>query len=182
LGVSLTYSLEPEILGTGGALRRLERFLLDSPFVVVYGDVLTDLDLGQLYRFHEERRRAAGGCMATLSLYRVPNPSECGIVELNAMGRVVRLVEKPRPEDVFSDLAFSGVLIAEPHFLQAIPREGFCDLGFHTFPLLVAAGKPIYGLPISSGEYLQDIGTHEKYALACHEWPLRLDAHAERYI
>lgn len=165
--VRLSYSHESVILGTAGALRALNGFL-DRTFVVIYGDVLTDLDLGSLLAFHQSRRATA-----TLSLYQVPNPTECGIVELNGDYRVMQLVEKPPPARVFSDLAFSGVLMAEPELLSAIPDTPFSDLGFHVFPHLLEAGKRVYGLPISSGEYLIDIGSHEKYAAACRDWPSR---------
>ena len=161
------------MLGTAGALKALGRFL-DSTFAVVYGDVLTDLDLGALHRLHCAPARADPACAATLSLYRVPNPTECGIVHIDGDNRVLRLVEKPKPEEVFSDLAFSGVLIAEPELLDVIPADAFCDLGFHVFPKLLSDGKTVYGFPISNDEHLIDIGSHAKYATACREWPARL--------
>ena len=172
LGVRVTYSIETVILGTAGALKALSGFL-DSTFAVVYGDVLTDLDLGALCRFHCARRMSDPSCVATLSLYRVPDPTACGIVEIDCGNRVLRLLEKPKPQEVFGDLAFSGVLIAEPEMVDAIPPGAFCDLGFHTFPLLLRGRKTLYGLPLSADEYLIDIGSHEKYAEACRGWASR---------
>ncbi len=166
-GLALRYSRESILLGTAGALRPLCSFL-DETFAIVYGDVLTDLNLESLLDVH--RRMSA---IATLSLYHVPNPTDCGIVDLAKDGRVLRLVEKPSPDQVFGDLAFSGVLIAEPEMLAAIPDTPFSDLGFHVFPRLLETGRRVYGLPITSGEYLVDIGSHEKYAAACREWPSR---------
>lgn len=160
-GLTITYSYEPVIRGTAGALQPLRSFL-NATFVIVYGDVLTDLDLGALIAFH----RARPDAWMTLSLYRVPNPTEKGIVALDEAGRITRFVEKPAPDQVFSDLANAGVIIAEPVILDFIPDEGFDDIGHHLLPRLLAAGAPIYGWPLPAGTYLIDIGSPEQYAQA----------------
>jgi mannose-1-phosphate guanylyltransferase len=172
--VQLRYSQEERLLGTAGAARRLSRFLQDGPFVVVYGDVLTDLDLGRLLGFHEERRRTEPGIAATLALYRVPNPTEVGIVGVDGRSRVTRFLEKPRPEQVFTDLANAGVMIVEPRVLAAIPDGQFSDFGLDVLPALLAAGAPIYGWVIPADAYLLDMGSLEKYAQAQREWPPRV--------
>ena len=87
--VRLTYSFEEQALGTAGAVRRLQSFL-DERFFVLYGDVLTDLDLTALAALHERKQAAL-----TAALYRVPRPWECGIVAMDADGRITRFVEKP---------------------------------------------------------------------------------------
>ncbi len=165
-GVSITYSDEERLLGTAGAAKQLEHFLNDT-FFVVYGDVLTDLDYGALLRFHRERRS-----LVTLSLYHVDNPTEVGLVGLDQAGRVTRFLEKPRLDEVFTDLASSGVLVCEPAVLGAVRWGVFCDFGLDLLPLLLTEGAPMYGLPLAAGEYLIDIGTPEKYARAQREWPL----------
>lgn len=164
-GVRITYSHEPELLGTAGAARKLATFL-DETFVVVYGDVLTDLDYRRLIRFHRDKR-----ALLTLSLYHVDNPTEVGLVALDGDGRITRFQEKPRPEEVFSDLANSGVLVCEPAIFGYIPPATFCDFGHQVLPALLAAGEPVYGLPLAPDEYLIDIGSPEKYARAQREWP-----------
>ena len=88
-GVSITYSPEERLLGSAGAAKRLEWFFGET-FFVLYGDVLTDLDLGSLVDRHRARRAAA-----TLALYEVEDPTRCGIVEVAADGRIVRFAEKP---------------------------------------------------------------------------------------
>jgi len=160
-GVTITYSYEPVLRGTAGALKPLQAFL-DETFVIVYGDVLTNLDLSRLIAFH----RAAPGAQMTLSLYRVPNPTEKGLVDLDEAGRVRRFVEKPPPNQVFTDLASAGVIVAEPGILDAIPADGFDDIGHNLVPRLLAAGTPIYGWPLPEGAYLIDIGSPEQYAQA----------------
>jgi mannose-1-phosphate guanylyltransferase len=164
-GVHITYSHEPALLGTAGAAKQLQPFL-DETFVVVYGDVLTNLDYGRLIRFHRDAR-----ALLTLSLYHVDNPTEVGLVALDDVGRLTRFLEKPRPEDVFSDLANSGILVCEPAILSSIPPATFYDFGHHLLPQLLGAGQPVYGLPVAEDEYLIDIGTPEKYQRVQEEWP-----------
>lgn len=159
LGVNLTYSRERELLGTAGAAKQLAGFL-DETFVVVYGDVLTNLDLARLSALHRNsggKREAAS--VATLALYRVPNPTECGLVEFDQLHRVTAFVEKPMPEDVRTDLAFSGVMICEPSILGSIPEGSPYDFGNQVFPDMLERGVPMFGYPILDSEYVIDIGT-----------------------
>lgn len=167
-GVSIRYSVEREILGTAGGVRRLADFF-DEPFVVVYGDVLTDMDLGALIDFH--RARAAERPHLTLALYRAPNPAACGIIALDDAGRVTRFVEKPPPDDIFSDLANAGVQVMEPGLVSLIPPNTFYDFGHDLIPRLLAEGWPVFGMPMPPGSYLIDFGTPEQYARAQVEWP-----------
>ncbi len=165
-GVRLTYSHEETLLGSAGAAKRLAGYLDGGPFIVAYGDVLTDLDLSELLMLHHLRVAQDPRVGITMGLYQVPDPTRVGIVALDPRQRVTRFVEKPRPEDVFSDLANTGVLVVEPHVLERIPAETFCDFGLDILPLLLASGTPVYGLPIPRGTYLLDIGSHETYQLA----------------
>ena len=166
-GVRLTYSHEEQLLGTAGAVKRLECFF-DQTFVLIYGDVLTDLDLTDLEAYH---RQKAG--LGTVALYRVDNPTVRGLVEIDPTGRILRFVEKPRPEEVFTDLANSGVYILEPEVLQYIPPDTACDFGRDLFPALLERHVPLYGYPLAEDEYLIDIGSPESYAQANHDWSVR---------
>lgn len=165
LGVTLTYSYEAQLLGTAGAAKRLQTFL-DEPFVVVYGDLYTNLDLGRLVQFHFEQVKTQPAALATLALYHVPNPSECGLVELTADGRITRFVEKPPPDQVFTDLANAGVMLCEPRILDFIASATVSDFGRDLFPALLAAGEPLYGQPLAAQEFLIDIGTPAGYQRA----------------
>ena len=166
LGVSITYSIEESLMGTAGAVKRLEGFL-DEPFVVVYGDVLTNIDLAQLHGLHEQNRsKEELASIATIALYRVPNPTECGLIELGSGQRVTGFVEKPMPEDVRTDLAFSGVMVCEPQIAQLIPDGVASDFGFDVFPKLLERGLPFYGQPLAAGKYVIDIGTMPGYLRA----------------
>ncbi len=163
-GVAITYSYEPELLGTAGAAKQLEHFL-DEPFVVVYGDVFTNIDLTGLATRHVSQMAGADNGV-TLSLYRVPNPTECGLVDIDAAGRVQRFVEKPPADQVFTDLANAGVLICEPRVLTRIPAATVVDFGRDVLPALLADGWPVFGVPITPDEYVIDIGTPAGYTRA----------------
>lgn len=163
-GVQITYSYEPELLGTAGAAKQLESFL-DERFAVVYGDVFTNIDLTLLAARHVASVGAAA-CGATLSLYRVPNPTECGLVDIDERGRVHRFVEKPPADQVFTDLANAGVLLCEPGVLSLVPAARVYDFGRDLLPTLLADHCPVFGFPIAPDEYVIDIGTPSGYARA----------------
>lgn len=166
-GVEITYSVEEEILGTAGGAKRLSGFL-DETFVLVYGDVLTDFDLGALVDFHRSRPKEPH---LSMGLYHVPNPWDCGIVGLDASGRILRFVEKPKKQDVFSDLASMGVLVVDHELLRYVPDGHFCDFGHDVFPALLQGGVPLYGWTIPNSAYLVDVGSPERYARVQREWP-----------
>jgi mannose-1-phosphate guanylyltransferase/phosphomannomutase len=178
LGVNLHYSHETKILGTAGAARKIRDWVDGGTLVLVYGDVLTDLNINAMLRFHYEAARKDPDLMVTMSLYHVPNPTEVGLVGMDERGRVNRFLEKPRPEEVFTDLANAGVLIMQPETLDLIPEDTFCDFGLHVFPMLLQSGLGIYGWVVPDDTYLLDIGSPEKYAQANREWPAR--AHVAR--
>jgi NDP-sugar pyrophosphorylase family protein len=171
-GVRITYSHEDVLVGTAGAVRKLALYF-NGTALIVYGDLLTNVDLRALLNFHEAKRREAAEPVITLSLYQPPNPRDCGIVELDHEGRVLRMEEKPQGH-LFSTLSFSGVLVLDYGCIEMIPPDAFCDFGFHVLPDAIRKGFPVYGLPIASPEYVIDIGTPERYARACEEW----NAHA----
>lgn len=169
-GVHIRYAIEPVLLGTAGMLANFADFL-DEPFVLVYGDVLTDLPLDALVAFHTERSTQDDAALMTLSLYRVPDPTACGIVALDETGRITRFVEKPIPVQVFSNLASTGVLVVNPAILELIEPGRFADFGFHILPTALAQGRPLYGWEIPAHTYLIDMGTPAQYAQAQVEWP-----------
>jgi mannose-1-phosphate guanylyltransferase/phosphomannomutase len=165
LGMALRYSHEEVLLGSAGALRPLAGFL-DRPFFVLYGDVLTNVDLTAMTAFHRQH-----GGQVTIALYRVPDPERCGLVDVDAGGLIRRFAEKPAPGEVFTDLANAGIYLLEPGVLDHLPAEVPYDFGRDFFPRLLAAGIPLYGYPLRGDEYLLDMGTPENYARAQEEWP-----------
>ena len=168
-GVELRYSEEPELLGTAGGVKQVEGFF-DDPFVVVYGDVLADFDLGALAAFH---RSHGGEPHATLTLDRRPDAAACGVVELDANDRILGFVEKPRPEEIRSPWVNSGIMVLDRALLAGIPAGRFSDFGREVLPAWLGEGIPLWGWRLPEGAYLIDMGTPEKYAQAEREWARR---------
>jgi mannose-1-phosphate guanylyltransferase len=138
-GVSITYSYEPELLGTAGAVAKLGRYF-DSTFLVVYGDNLTACDVRQLEIFH---RRKAG--IGTVALFHREDPTGSGIAALADDDRIIGFLEKPLPHQIFSHWVNAGLLVLEPEVLNYIPRSLASDFGRDVLPALLAAGRPLYG-------------------------------------
>ncbi len=163
LGVKIAYSPEQTLLGTAGAVRRVEQSF-DGTFVVLYGDVITDFNLSAMIDFHQQKK-----AIATLALLRVSNPWEVGVVRLNGDGRLLSFAEKPPRGSEPGNLANSGVYVLEKEILDYIPREGFCDFAYDIFPRVIRLGLPVYGYRLNKDDYLVDIGTPEKYQQANEE-------------
>src|SRR6266511_904881 len=155
LGVSLSYVTEQEPLGTAGSVKNAGP-LLDDRTLVLSGDSVTDVDLSELIRFHESRRAAV-----TVTLKRVRDPLEFGIVIVNEEGRVDRFLEKPGWGDVFSDTINTGIYVLEDEVLELIPEGKEFDFSKDLFPLLLDKGYPIYGYV--TDRYWTDVGTLGAY-------------------
>lgn len=159
-GLRISYLEEKTLLGSGGTVRALRTFL-SEPFFLIYGDVLTNLDLSYLARRHTE-----GGGVLTCLLHRVPDPWNKGVAELDNEGRIVHFAEKPLQGTGPSDLAAAGIYVAEPAIIAAIPEETPCDFGATVVPAVLARGMRVVGEELIPEIYLRDIGTLEEYARA----------------
>lgn len=139
-GLRITYALEPELVGTAGAVRNFGRHLGEAPFFVAYGDNYLECDLFALWKFREERKG-----LATIALFEKADVTGSGVVQLDDDGRVLRFVEKPPPSEGFSRLVNGGLYVLSPAILPLIPNKVPCDFGYHVFPSLLVSGYPIYG-------------------------------------
>ena len=161
-GVRLTYAVEPEPLDTAGAVRfAAEAAGIEETFLVLNGDVLTDLDVGRLVAFHRERR--AQGALGTISLTPVEDPSAFGVVPTDADGRVTAFIEKPRRELAPTNLINAGTYVLEPEVLELVPKGARVSIERETFPTLVASGR-LYA--VASDAYWLDTGTPAQYLRA----------------
>lgn len=167
--MDIIYSEEPELLGTAGGVKKMESFFHD-PFIVVYGDVLTDFDLNALLAFHRDRNDKPH---ATLTLDRRSDFLQCGIVELGERGRVKAFVEKPKAGDVRSPWVNSGITVLDRALLKMIPADCFCDFGRVVFPDWLSRGLSIYGWQMPEENFLIDMGTPDKLAQADREFITR---------
>ena len=140
--------VERELLGTAGALAPMRDFL-DEPFVVLYGDVVTDADLEALLDAHARRDG-----VATLAYYRSREVEGKGILELARDGRVSGFVEKPASADGTAAVN-AGIYALSPDVLEFV-RPG-ADFGHDVWPAVLTAGRPLYGHEIDC--YLRDVGS-----------------------
>ena len=157
-GMTVRLSREDELLGTAGGVKRLAKNF-DGTFVVVSGDALTDVDLGELVRLHKEK-----GAMATIALRRVFDTSEFGVVELDGDGDILGFQEKPDPKEAISTLANTGIYVLEPRALEYVPEDTFFDFARDVFPRFLEAGEKFVGY--QGDFYWSDIGTLEAYRQA----------------
>lgn len=155
-GVRLSYAVEDSPLDTAGAIGFAARTAgIDSTFIVANGDVVTDLDVASLVAFHRSR-----GAEATISLTPVDDPSQFGIVETAADGRVLRFVEKPQPGDTPSRDASAGTYVMEPRALERMPGTAKLSIEREVFPRIVETGG-LYAM--STDDYWIDAGRPETY-------------------
>jgi len=158
-GVVLHYAVEPEPLDTAGAVRFAALSAgIDDTFIVVNGDVLTDLDVAELWNFHKSH-----GAEGTIALTPVDDPSRYGVVPIDDDGRVIEFVEKPDPGTAPTNWINAGTYVLEPSVLDRIASDRKVSIERETFPAMVA-DESLYALHSSS--YWIDAGTPETYLRA----------------
>jgi mannose-1-phosphate guanylyltransferase len=153
MGIRLRFVEEPEPRGTAGALKYAEP-LLDERFLMLNGDVLTDIDLTQQIAQHEQT-----GAKATLALVPVPDPTAYGLVHLAEDRSVKEFLEKPSSDRIDSNLISAGAYVLERELLELVPPDRNVSIEREVWPLLI--GNGLYGFPSQS--YWLDIGTPERY-------------------
>ena len=154
LGIRLRYVEEPRPLGTGGAVKYAEP-LLEERFLMLNGDVLTDLDLSAQITQHERT-----GAQATLALIAVEDPSAYGLVRLADDRSVVEFLEKPAPDQIVdANLVSAGAYVLERSVLELLPPAQPASIERDVFPNLV--GDRLFGY-VADGYWL-DIGTPQRY-------------------
>ncbi|MBO0728834.1 MAG: NDP-sugar synthase [Acidimicrobiaceae bacterium] len=133
-GVALQYAVEDSPLDTAGAIRFAARAAgIEETFLVVNGDVLTDLDVSALVDFHRARQAEA-----TIHLTPVEDPSRFGVVPTDEDGRVEAFIEKPPRDEAPTNLINGGTYVLEPSVLDRIPDDRPVSIERETFPALVA--------------------------------------------
>ena len=157
--VQLSYAVEDTPLDTAGAIGFAARTAgIGETFVVANGDVLTDLDIASLISFHRQH-----GAEGTISLTPVSDPSQYGIVEIDASGRVERFVEKPQPGITTSNFASAGTYVLEPSALVRMPGDQKLSIERVVFPAMVA-DKSLFAM--STNDYWIDAGRPDTFISA----------------
>ncbi|MGI8580099.1 MAG: sugar phosphate nucleotidyltransferase [Solirubrobacteraceae bacterium] len=153
LGVRLRYLAEPRPLGTAGAIR-FAQDLLDERFLVLNGDVLTDIDVSAQIAAHETT-----GARATLALMGVEDPTGYGLVSVDGEGRVTDFLEKPGPGFAGAPLINAGVYVLARDVIDLIEPEQMVSIERDVFPALIGDGLQA----VRADGYWMDIGTPERY-------------------
>jgi mannose-1-phosphate guanylyltransferase len=150
-GLNIKMVHEENLLGSGGTIKKNWDFVNgEKAFFIAYADNLTNINLQKMLEFHYENKRDF-----TLAVFKVPNPKECGIVEIGEHSLVTSFTEKPT--NPVSDLAFAGIMLSNSKLKEYFPDKDIFDLGYDVLPMIV--GKTS-GYIIE--DYLLDIGTPEK--------------------
>jgi mannose-1-phosphate guanylyltransferase len=151
-GDRIEYRFEEELLGTAGGVRNVADFFGDDPVVVISGDALTDVDLNALV----ERHRQAGG-IATLTVKKVDDTREYGVVIHDSEGRIQGFQEKPDPAEALSDLGNCGIYCFSPEIFDYFPDRPFADWAQDVFPALLENDVPFH--VHETHEYWNDVGS-----------------------
>ena len=157
-GMEVEYRVEDSPLGTAGGIRYGAEGRIDGTFLGMNGDSLRMADIGALLAFHREQ-----GALATLLLTPVEDPTRFGLVRLAADGKVTGFLEKPRPEEIDTNLINAGLYVLEPEVLDLVPPGKPVSIERDVFPRIVEQGR-LYGLALPG--YWLDVGTPESYLQA----------------
>ncbi len=160
-GFSIDYAVEDRALGTAGGIKNAEEYLDGGPIVVVNGDVLSGVRLGEAIAKHKE-----SDALATITLTSVEDPTAYGLVEVDHDMMVRRFLEKPAADEVTTNLVNAGIYVLEPEVLDMIPAGREVSIEREIFPELQAMGRLRAYI---SSSYWRDIGTPRSYLAASHD-------------
>ncbi|MBN2570188.1 MAG: nucleotidyltransferase family protein [Deltaproteobacteria bacterium] len=154
-GMMVQYSYEEELLGTAGAVKKVAGFF-DGPFYMIYADNFSRWNLVELKRVCEENHAAVA-----MAVHWRNDVTQSGMVEMADDGRIMRLAEKPRAEDVTSHYVNAGFFYMQPEVLDYIPKDVYCDFSSDIFPIMLRAGEMIYAVKMA--EPIIGIDTPDAY-------------------
>ncbi len=157
-GAKIDYFIEPEPMGTAGAIKAVENFF-DDTFIVIGGDIITNIKIGKIAKFHKQKKS-----LATIGLYHTKHVEQYGVVVTNSQGKILEFQEKPKKEEAKSNWINTGIYIFEPDILKLIPKNKFYDFGLNLFPKLTKKQIPFFGYKAKG--YWRDIGNLEEYQKA----------------
>lgn len=159
-GIHAEYIEENEPLGTAGAFFYLKDKLKEEPFLLVFGDVLFDIDLSRMADFHKKN-----GSVATLFVHPNAHPFDSDLVELSADGRIVGFDSKNNERNHwYANCVNAGLYILPPDVLSLVSAPVKTDLEKDILSRLIAEKKNIFGY--RSPEYIKDVGTVERIVSA----------------
>ena len=156
--LKLHFSYEEKILGTAGGIKKMQDFLEDGPFILINGDIITDISLDKVIDFHKKNNSKL-----TLVVRQDISPEQYDPIEICEDGRIVHFVgasSMNTPENT-TRVMFTGIQIMEPEVFERIPTGQFCGTTEDIFPQMVQDGIPVYGYRYDG--YWKDMGNRESY-------------------
>jgi mannose-1-phosphate guanylyltransferase len=154
-GKTIIVNEEPEPLGTGGAVKYADQYIV-GPFFVLNADIICSLNLAEMLRFHEKKKATA-----TISLWPIENVSEFGVVDIKKNGNITKFVEKPKAEDAPSDLINAGAYLLEPQVLNYIEPGKLVSMEKQIFPQIINNTGRFFGYKFQ-GHWI-DVGRISSY-------------------
>jgi NDP-mannose synthase len=158
-GVEISYAREKKRLGTMGPLTGISN--LPEKFLVANGDILTDIDLGELVLAHERNNS-----LLTVSTYQKAHEMAYGVIKTDSSGLIVAFEEKP----CLSIEVSMGIYMMNRDVVSYIPQNKY--FGFDDLMLTLLENNQPTSAFFHTG-YWRDLGTPEDYQLACDEFPER---------
>ena len=164
-GVKINYVVEPEPLGTAGAVKFAEKFITETT-VILNGDNLINLDIAEVTKFHKQT-----DALATIVSMTMKDPLGYGLMEIDKNNQILRFIEKPNAEEL-AKLAINtvnaGTYVFEPEVLDFIPANQPASFEYDVFPKLLEKKQNFLSF-ISNDSYWLDVGTPDLTvpALAC---------------
>lgn len=155
-GVKISYYEEPAPLGTAGAIKRLAKGLKDD-FLVLYGDILVNMNLRKLISFHKKKHS-----LGTLVVHPNNHPFDSDLLDLDDKNYVKKIFSKPHsPELIYKNCVNAAIYVFSPIISKYIPKNKKSDFGKEVFPYVIAhASNKLSGY--STHEYIKDIGTIDR--------------------
>lgn len=158
--IKYTYESPSKPLGTAGAVS-FAKDLINDTFIVTYGDILRDLDIKKIIKFHKKNK-----AFATINTYKRESKNTKSLVVADKNNRIIKFIERPKKDILKNKYIWSNssFYIFEPEIFLSIPENKQVDFGKDIFPKLVKSDKRIYAFPTES--FFIDIGNLEKLELA----------------
>ncbi len=151
-GVDIVYSYEKELLGTAGALANFREFF-DDTFIIIYGDIITEIDLGKLNNFHKNHN-----AIGTLVVHETNHPEDSDIIQIDEKDNIVNLIHKPG-SDIFGRLGNAAIYVLEPDIFDYIDSTP-CDFIRDIFPKMLKDKKKL--VAYNTNEFIRDAGTSKR--------------------
>ena len=157
-GVNITYSREEFPLGTSGALLNAKDVIGSNSFILLYGDLLIEIDFSKFIGFHIEKNG-----IGTLVLHQSSHPYDSDILEVDKSQKIVKFLGKPKKGQKFTNLANAGVYCFKPTIFKYLP-QGKSMLDKEIIPKIISSGESLYAY--LTDEKVMDLGTRDRYQSA----------------